>query len=185
MTIEKAFHTHGFMDTTELTYLAQLAEMSISIAEIGTWMGRSARALADNTNGMVHCFDTWSDDAYGDAPAEMTGTKDWLWNEFRKNHEDTLKSRKVWAYRMPSVDGAALCRAEGITFDLIFIDAGHNYEDVVADICNWRPLLRPRGVMCGHDLYPDGPYHPGVLQAVKELVSEYRVIGTIWSTEGL
>ena len=181
MNIERALKTHGFMDTTELTYLATLAETHHAIVEVGSWMGRSARALADNTPGTLWCVDTWSDDAYGDAPAEMTCKPDWLMNEFAKNHSDTIASGKVRRVRATSVEGARILMAH--TFDMVWIDAGHNYEDVIADIKAWRPLLRPGGVLCGHDLYPDGPFHPGVLQAVNELVVNYSVIGTIWTAK--
>ena len=63
---------------------------------------------------------------------------------------------------------------------MIFIDAGHSYEEVKQDILAWRPLLREGGILCGHDLYKDGPYHPGVKQAVDELIVNYTVTGTIW-----
>ncbi len=179
MNIARAYATHGFMDTNELTHLATLAESHSRILEVGSWMGRSARAFADNTAGTVHCVDTWADNAYGDAPAEITCHPDWLWKEFRKNHADTIEAGQVIPVRATSTEGARIL--SGQTFDLIFIDAGHNYEDVIADINAWRPLLAEGGLLCGHDLYPNGPYHPGVLQAVDELIGKYSIVGTIWS----
>jgi predicted O-methyltransferase YrrM len=179
MNIEKALATRGWMADVELVYLAHLASKGKSILEIGSWMGRSARAMADNTEGQIHCVDTWADDAYGDAPAEMTCHKDWLWNEFNKNHADTIAANKVIPYRIPSAE--APLALFGKRLDVIFIDAGHNYEDVKTDILAWRPFLAEGGVLCGHDLYPKGPFHPGVLQAVNELIGNYSVIGTIWT----
>ena len=169
------------MDTTELTYLATLAEKATTILEIGTWMGRSCRAFADNTLGTVTCVDTWADDAYGDAPAEITCHKNWLFNQFCNNLNDHLATGKVIPIRLPSAH-APLILTEKM-FDLIFIDAGHNYEDVKADILNYRPLLAEGGILCGHDMYPDGPYHPGVLQAVTEFVGNYALHGTIWTAK--
>lgn len=177
MNIERALATPGFMAEIELDYLARLAVSSMSIVEIGSWSGRSARAFADNTPGTVLCVDTWADNAYGDAPAEKTCTLEWLWNEF---HFNTLDCKNLHAWRMNSIEGAEQAKKLGMTFDLIFIDAGHNYEDVVADINGWRPMLAPNGVLCGHD-YAD--YHPGVIKAVDELVPIFKVLGTIWSTE--
>ena len=139
MNVERAFLTHGFMDTTELTYLASLAEKHTAILEIGSWMGRSARVFADNTTGTVTCVDTWADNAYGDAPAEMTSKPDWLLEEFAKNHADTIASGKIRRVRATSVEAARILSGE--KFDLIFIDAGHNYEDVRADILTWIPFL--------------------------------------------
>lgn len=35
--------------------------------------------------------------------------------------------------------------------DLVFVDGGHAYDDVTADIDAWYPSLKPGGVMCFHD----------------------------------
>ena len=37
-------------------------------------------------------------------------------------------------------------------FDLVFIDADHEEEAVLADINMWEPRLRPGGILAGHDL---------------------------------
>ena len=71
----------------------------------------------------------------------------------------------------------------GVILDMVFIDASHVYEDVILDIQRWQRLLMPSGFLCGHD-YGE-PAHPGVKQAVDELVPKFRVVpGTrIWTTE--
>jgi hypothetical protein len=38
--------------------------------------------------------------------------------------------------------------------------------------------LREGGVLCGHDY---ASYHPGVMQAVEELIPSFTVHGTIWT----
>lgn len=177
MNIEKAIATPGFMAEIELEYIAHLAQRSKAIVEIGSWSGRSACAFAQNTLGTVHCVDTWADNAYGSAPAEQTCHPEWLWTAFNRN---TADYKNIHPLRMNSVEGAAWARTAGIMFDCIFVDAGHNYEDVISDILAWQPLLVPDGILCGHDY---AEYHPGVMQAVRELVPKYRVVGTIWTTE--
>jgi len=178
MNIERALATEGFMAESELTYLAELATKSKAIAEVGTWQGRSAIAFAENTRGSVLCVDTWADNAYGSASAEMTCHPNWLWDAFMRN---TIDLGNIHAWRMNSVEGASKAKSLGMTFDLVFIDAGHNYEDVVSDIKAWSSMLAPDGVLCGHDY---AEYHPGVMKAVDELVLKFRVVGTIWTTEG-
>ena len=50
---------------------------------------------------------------------------------------------------MKSVDAAKLY--DDGSLDLVFIDAGHTFEDVVADIEAWLPKVRPYGFIAGHD----------------------------------
>jgi predicted O-methyltransferase YrrM len=183
MNIERALTIPGWMSDRELSYLAFLAQQHSAIAEIGSWRGRSARAFSDNTPGTVLCVDTWADDAYGavfpgDAP-DLCQHRDWLWSEFRRNLSDRIGD-KLTCWRMPSVDGAKKAQSLGLKLDLIFIDAGHNYEDVIADIESWRPLLAPGGVLCGHDYVA---HHEAVIRAVDQLVARFGVVDTIWTTE--
>lgn len=49
--------------------------------------------------------------------------------------------------------------------DLVYIDAGHTYEDAQRDIAEWWPLVSDKGILAGHDY---DYTHPGVMQAVQE-----------------
>jgi predicted O-methyltransferase YrrM len=177
--IEKALAIPGWMSEEELRYIAHVARRSQRILEVGSWQGRSTRAFADNTDGVVYSVDPWPDSPHGEVSSEISSQPDWLFNQFRLHHADNLASGKVSTVRGTSVQGAETMR--GMTFDAIFIDASHDYGDVKADILAWRPLLAPNGILCGHDLYPNGPFWPGVKQAVDELVVNYFVVGTIWT----
>ena len=60
-------------------------------------------------------------------------------------------------------------------FDFVYIDGDHHYEAVKADMKAWWPLVRPHGIMCGHDYgYKGGqaPHHD-VDRAVNEFM--YRM----------
>ena len=50
---------------------------------------------------------------------------------------------------------------------MVFIDAGHLYDEVKSDICKWMCRLKPHGILCGHD-YTAGEWH-GVKKVVDEL----------------
>lgn len=56
--------------------------------------------------------------------------------------------------------------------DSIFIDAGHEYEHCYGDIEAWLPLVRPGGIICGHDY---SSMFPGVCDAVNELLPGFKI----------
>lgn len=56
------------------------------------------------------------------------------------------------------------------SIDFVFLDAGHEYEDVVEDVKAWYPKLKWHGVMAGHDYYPDQPTWGGAYKAVHHLL---------------
>jgi hypothetical protein len=61
--------------------------------------------------------------------------------------------------------------------DVIFIDAGHSYEAVKADIEAWLPKMKPNGIMAGHDYKA----WEGVNQAVTEVFgTPHKVENDCW-----
>lgn len=191
MDTTRACKIDGWMSEFELAYLGTLAEKAQTIAEVGSWMGRSTTALAGNTPGKVYAVDTWMgspehralpkhiDENYARSLnlGLLEGKDDdWLFNIFLKN----VEGLPIEPVRMASVEAAKMFAEKGQTFDLIFIDANHDYENVSADILAWRPLLNPNGIICGHDFCRAWE---GVIRAVTELVPKFKQIETIWTTE--
>jgi len=169
---------HGWMEPYELMWLASQATMCKQICEIGSWRGRSTRALLDNTSGTVLAVDTWA----GSNDEGFPGVKDpeILFQEFLDNMKDVPKG-KLSIFHGLSLDGAAHCKAKNQTFDMLFIDADHSYEAVKADILAWSPLVIPSGVLCGHDY---SWKFPGVVQAVNELLPKHSMAcETIWAVQ--
>lgn len=174
--IAAALQIPGWTSEAELTWLAEQARTRSRIAEIGSWKGRSTRALADNTPGRVWAVDTWQGTKEDGHFRELAAKPaDWLVTVF---HVNAGYLHNIVTVRCPSVY-AALTRCHLKTFDMIFIDASHDYENVKADILAWRPLLAPGGLLCGHD-YDAG--REGVVRAVRELIPErYNPAGSIWA----
>lgn len=167
MRIDKARLIRGWMNEDELVWLAQRAETHTRIVEVGSFCGRSCRALADNTTGTVTAVDTWGIEhpAYG----EISG----LFQNFQDNMIGLTNIRIV---KKMSVNAAASLRGE--QFDMVFIDADHRYESVKADIAAWLPLIVPGGLICGHD-YDD---HDDVRRAVNEVLPNAKLeAGSIWA----
>ena len=175
MNITRALAIDGYMSEIELTYIAYLAARSSLIVEVGTYKGRSARAWADNTFGVLFAVDYWRDG----------GEANW-----DQNLADCTNVMKVKMYSCRAAAALAKIDIEfdlfkaGLTFDCIFLDGGHNYDEIHADILAWRPLLRESGIFCGHDFQSE---FPGVIRAVTELVPKFRIVdgGSIWTTEGV
>ena len=54
-------------------------------------------------------------------------------------------------------------------FDIVYIDASHEYEFVIEDINHWIPKVKQGGVICGDD-YVQG--WSGVIKAVDEVFGD-------------
>lgn len=166
------------MAESELQYLAGLAEKSRCILELGSWKGRSTSCLAANTTGIVVATDTWQGSVEHHAELKGKPTSG-LWWAFQQN---TSRYDNIWPLHANSLAAAKMISSGPTRFDLIFIDASHDYESVKADIEAWMPLLTPGGVLCGHDYM-----RWGVKNAVRQLAPKHRLVPntSIWSTEGV
>ncbi len=61
-------------------------------------------------------------------------------------------------------------------FDIVYIDASHEYEYVKSDIIAWYPKVKNGGIICGDDYHPGWP---GVIEAVNEVFSDkIKICGT-------
>ena len=174
--IDKALAIPGWMTENELRWLAASAKTHHNIVEIGSWMGRSTVALAENTAGKVTAVDTWEGSSEHQQIMRSM-TPDAIYLEFIKN---TASTPNVKAIRMTSMEAAKALSGE--RFDMIFIDGAHDYKSVKDDIEAWLPLLDEGGMICGHDL-SDG--WPELKQAVMESLPRAETVpGTsIWTMQ--
>jgi len=169
--ISKALEIEGWMTEDELLWLAEQAGERSTIAEVGSYRGRSTRALAEHTPGTIIAIDTW-EGSNDFTPEQKAG----LLEDFKKNMSGL---DNVTPLKMASLEAAAALRDR--QFDMIFIDAEHDYDNVKADIQAWLPRLKRGGLLCGHDFID---CYPGVLKAVGELVPGFGLAGySIWYKE--
>jgi predicted O-methyltransferase YrrM len=151
------------MSLPELTWLAEQAQNYYQVVEVGSWMGRTTRALADNCPGVVYAVDTW-EGSVENQEFLKDKTPNYLYEQFMNN----LAGTKVIPMRMPSVEAAESFTRADVKLGMVFIDGSHDYNDVHADILAWWPLIQPGGLICGHD-YDLG--WPGVVLAVQQLIA--------------
>jgi hypothetical protein len=144
--------------------------------EVGTWLGHTALGMWDAGASVVHCVDTWEgteDERDGcNAIAKEVGFLR-IWNSFCHRVGPERLNKTIVPHCGKSLDWATVW-AEPV--ELIFIDADHRYESVLADIKAWTPHVVPGGILCGHDF----GYFPAVERAVRE-TGEFTVLNCqVW-----
>jgi predicted O-methyltransferase YrrM len=175
-TIEKALSIAGWMSPRELLWLASTASECEYIVEYGSYHGRSTRALADNVkeHGKVWAIDPWNGDYYCDSTnnqLELVNT--YVLPLFRRNLRD-----HIYAGRVEAVRGWSYNFTPPHLVDMVFIDGDHRPETVVRDIDKALSILKPGGIICGHDY--NHPMWPGVKEVVDEFFDDIGVEETIW-----
>lgn len=152
-----------------------------TVFEVGTWKGASVMHMVDLSRELgcgteFVCVDTW------------LGSNDALWidAEFRRSlrleHGYPTMFRQfiynvvrhdavaeIFPLPMTSTCGAYLLRRLGLTADAIYIDAGHEQQEVAVDLALYHDLLRPGGIMFGDDYADDWP---GLVRAVDGFCAE-------------
>ena len=170
MNLEKAKLINGYILDPELEWLASTAEKSISILELGAFLGKSTRVLCDNTKGTVCSIDLWEQTEGG-----LIATFPEVYKEFIDNLRDHLIAQKLSFYKATTDYALSLLKNEGRKFDFIFIDADHRYEQVKKDILGSMELLSQGGIISGHDYNWEG-----VKQAVDEIFPKFNLHSNIW-----
>lgn len=139
--------------------------------EVGSWKGRSSAYMGveiHNSGKKIHfdCVDTWMGSIeHQNDPFVLS---DMLYFEFLKNTESLRHI--IRPIRSTSLDAAKLYGDESL--DFVFIDASHEYEDVMNDIITWFPKVKNGGVISGHDYRGD---FPGVIRAVNDFFEQKKI----------
>jgi len=159
------------MTISELSWLEEQGAGKDLVIEIGSWRGRSSVALAAAKN--LVCIDT-----FVDQPQEEGTGADIL--------ADFLTAIDTDADHVTPIRGdvsdadfvEAINREYGGEADFVFIDASHDEASVKRDIKTALKLVKPGGIICGHDY---SPAWPGVVTAVTELFPGFRrAAESIW-----
>jgi hypothetical protein len=144
----------GWMSTGELTWLYQQASTRRLILEFGTWLGRSAKAMALATQGVVFCVDHWRG-----AASEMEAYEKWsplaAPKICRSNLADEILAKKLLLLEMDishAHSKGMLQTIFGITApDMILIDAAHDFRSVFSDTQLALSIADDHTMICWHD----------------------------------
>lgn len=176
LVLHRAKRINGWMSDAELCFLAETARKSDLIYEIGSFTGRSTRALGDNVKGKVFAIDPWESANYdGHENGICFFADETTYNVFYCNNADLIESGAIVPFRERWEDYIPVWDA-----DFIFIDGDHRYENVKRDIIKaLRYITKPGGIIAGHDYIL--PW-TGVLNAVNGFFrpEAINVIDSIW-----
>ena len=183
-------------------------ERPLRVLEVGSYLGQSAltwsKAIAENCaqGGSVMCVDPWLPFLCGEDVGQgflYVQTQQSLrdgsaFAQFQKNIQKAPLQAPIHFFR--GVLGEFPVD-QFSSFDIVFIDGSHYYEDVQQDLAWAKDFVREGGVLCGDDLekvftteiqaecrankhrdFISG-YHPGVTLAV------WEEFGHVWCQDGL
>lgn len=163
----------GWMTDIEQRFLFEEAKKHQVIVEIGSWRGRSTQALLQSGAKYVYACDTWLGSADIQDSTNYLAKQEDIFAAFTENTKEYSNLIKI---RKPSLEACKEFLTNSI--DFCFIDAGHSYAEIMADVKAWFPLVKEGGVICFHDYFPD--VWMGVVQCIDELFGKPdEVYGTI------
>ena len=136
------------------------------VVEVGSWLGASTRVMAKEiksrglSKSKVIAIDTWlgSPEHLGDDEQLEV-----LYETFISNVKHEKLEDVICPFRISSAQGGHFLIQNSIVCDIVYIDAGHEYESVKLDIDIFWSILKPGGFM----LFDDYAWS-GVIKAVDE-----------------
>lgn len=122
--------------------------------ELGTLKGDFANEITKlRPDILLTCVDSWKGD-------------------FKSFEDEARRSLGDRATFIRAHSGQAAGEVTG-QFDLIYIDAAHDYISVAYDLRIWWPKVKKGGILSGHDYENDGKGLPWGLIEVKKAVDEW------------
>ncbi len=146
------------------------------ILEVGSMLGASAIHMArllqrHGIEGEIHCIDTFLGSLEFGAfrRAMLAEGRFNFFDEFLGNVSDAGVAHCINPFPQTSLVASRICAQAKLQFDLIYLDASHEYADVVSDLRAWWPLVAEGGILLGDDFE-----HPwfSVIRAATEFADE-------------
>jgi SAM-dependent methyltransferase len=159
--------TKGYLVNYQIPLASVIgASTNGDLVEIGCWYGRTTQAfcIVPNNELRIHCVDTFLGSV--EHQGELQGYK--FKEDFINNTKDLSQVHSI----IEKESAAASEDFEDETFDVVWIDAGHDYENVKTDITKWLPKLKTGGLMIGHD-YPEPNDPDGGFEELTKAVNQY------------
>ena len=152
------------------------AEPGAAFVEVGAWKGRSAAFMAveiinSGKDIEFYVVDHWLGSNEPAHQRDSDAASGRLYEVFLRNIEP-VKSHVI-PVRGHSTETASHFADRSL--DFIYLDAGHTYSDVLADLAAWWPKVKDDGVIAGDDwCFEDRAKERGVARAVTEFFAALR-----------
>jgi hypothetical protein len=158
------FEDQGILLNTILDNLVN--KTNINIAEIGVYKGRGTSLwVVELINKKIN-FNYYAIDHF-------MGSEE---HDKSINYLDiTKKNLKPIINNIKLIQNDSIIESKNYDdnfFDIVYIDASHDYESVKKDIISWIPKVKPGGIICGDD-YTEGWI--GVMEAVDEIFTKPKL----------
>jgi len=183
------FNLH-WTDSEDTTLIVNLLSKSTNILEIGTYLGHTTENIASNIQGQIITVDI--------CEGMVDSTK-------YQNHEilpvhlsgSEIKSENVTRILSRSSDYFDECKIRCRSFDGIFLDGDHSYDQVYKDSMDAISIIEPGGIIVWHDVYNDdgvqchktrcqpNPPNYDVLRVLRELKHKIYKIERSWVAFGI
>lgn len=139
--------------------------------EVGVYGGDNAAKILERWPGTLLCVDPWMAINTPDYRNRSQSDFDQVYERARRLLENYKSQGRCIFHREPSVNAARNLRVSVI--DFVYIDGLHDYDSVTADLSAWAPLVKPGGVLAGHDYMDhEPPGDPGRIR-VKPAVLDW------------
>lgn len=136
--------------------------------EIGTHQGEFAEVFMKTWLGRLTCIDHWQQ-GYDPSDPASSGNREEDY-ALAKNRLSKYSNR-VNILKINSVTASQTFGLEEIVF--CYIDGCHQYESIIEDLKHWFPVIKPGGVIAGHDIICPNEPNGGWAQTVQPAIINY------------
>jgi len=154
--------THLTQDEKHKLKELATATRGSTYVELGSYLGASSCFIASGIQSAgnlakLYCVDTWANEGMAEGSRDTYG--------------DFLENTTAFKDIIVPLRGKSenIARNFDQEIDFIFIDAGHDYQNVKTDVLAWFPKLRPGAQVIFHDI----GWAEGVQQVVREYVQPF------------
>ena len=148
LTVNRSDEIFTWTEHLTLCYIAEIASTAEYMVECGTYHGRTAKVIMDAGCKHLWCIDLFI------VPGDQHVTRHFLKKEIKDGRCELIVGDSQRG-------GQMLSHMKG-KVDAVWVDDGHAKEDLIRDITCLGPLVKPGGLLFGHDYDGDNDVAQGV-----------------------